>query len=119
VPSRVAGGILSLQALTLGVLGVQLVVTAANGIGNTDVANGSGVYFLLLGAIVAVVAASVLRRRSWSFVPAIFIQLIAVPMAFTMAQEGFWLGVALVGGSALVCLVALLRRSGRRAFGRD
>lgn len=118
VVTRIAATVVTLQALTLLVLTAELGVTAVQGRGNTDVATGSALYFLVLGAMLVVVAVAVWRRRSWAYGPTVFIQLLALPMTFYMLQADFWIGAVLVGGSAMLCLGSLLSRPGREAFGR-
>jgi hypothetical protein len=61
----------------------------------------------------------VLQQRSWAFGAALFLQVLALPLAWTMAGEGFWAGAVPLGVVALVAAGALLSAPGRAAFERD
>jgi len=86
---------------------------------NRDVATGSSVYFVVLGLLVVLVAWGLWRRSGWSHGAAVFLQLLALPVAFSMAQAGAWWGAALLGVLAIVTVIGLLKRDTRVALGRD
>jgi hypothetical protein len=85
---------------------------------NAAVAQGTTAYFLVLGAGVAFLAASLWRGRGWSAGPATFLQLLALPMAWYMAREGLLVGAAPLAGVALTGLGGLLAPATRQALGR-
>jgi hypothetical protein len=49
----------------------------------------------------------------------VFVQVLALPLALTMAAERFWVGAVVLGTLAVVGLATLLSPSGRVAFGRE
>jgi hypothetical protein len=83
-----------------------------------DVAVGTAAYFLLVGAVVAVVAAFLWRAARWAFGPAVFLQLLGLLLAGTMASAGLWTGALALGVLVAIGLVVLLSPAGRAAFGR-
>jgi hypothetical protein len=116
---QVAALALALEALAmLGVAAWQESGALRGGADNPQVAQGSAAYFLVFGLVVAAFAVAAWRGARWVFGPAVFLQVLALPMAVSMASEGFWLGAVLLGGLAVLALVALLAPSGRAAFGR-
>ncbi|HSK27490.1 MAG TPA: hypothetical protein VK894_11340 [Jiangellales bacterium] len=118
-PRLVAGTVVSLDAAAL--LGFALWEVYRSTVetpSSEAVAQGTMAYFGLLGTVVAVLAVAVWRLRSWSHGAAVFLQLLALPVAWTMAGGGFWWGAVLLGGSAVAALVALLSPAGRAAYGR-
>lgn len=85
---------------------------------NRSVATGSMVYFLVLGLGIAAIAIFAWRGRRWVYGPTVFLQLLALPIAYYMLVGGFVFGAVLVAGVAVTGLVALLSPEGRSAFGR-
>lgn len=118
-PARLAALAVALEAAAvLGFaawLGVGLLVDEP---GDVAVAQGSALYFLVFGAALAVLAVHLWRRSRWAYGAAVAVQLLALLVCWSMAQAGFWLGVVVGAGLALVCLGALLVPAGRAAFGR-
>ncbi len=84
----------------------------------TAVAQGTAAYFLVFGVLVAGLAVAVWLGVRAAFGAAVFLQVLALPLAVTMASERFWVGALVLGTLALVGLVTLLSPSGREAFGR-
>jgi hypothetical protein len=78
---------------------------------SAGVALGSELFLLSVGLLVAVLAWQLWRRRSWAIGGGVFCQLIALPMAWYMAEAGFWPGAVALGSAALAALVALLSLS--------
>jgi peptidoglycan/LPS O-acetylase OafA/YrhL len=117
-PHQVAALVLGLEAVAmLGVAAWQEGGALRTGADN-QIAQGSAAYFLVFGLAVAAFAVAAWRGARWVFGPAVFLQVLALPMAVSMASEGFWVGAGLLGGLAVLALVALLAPSGRAAFGR-
>lgn len=104
--------------LTAGVAAWQLLGLSGGGVARPEVAWGSSTYFLLLAAIVGAIAALAWRGTGWVYGPSVFLQVLALPLAATMAAEGLWIGTVILGGLAVVGLMLLLPESGREAFGR-
>jgi hypothetical protein len=116
---RVAVVLAAEALLALGVAGWQLLGLSQGEAGRPEVAWGSSTYFLLLAAIIATFAFATARGARWVYGPAVFLQVLGLPLAVTMAVEGLWVGAALLGGVAVAGLVLLLRERGRQAYGRD
>ncbi len=109
-----------LEALVLLVLGGAEVLSVVTGSAaqSSDVATGSGLFFLFMGLVVVGVGYGVWRRLPAVYGGTVFLQLLALALVITMAGAGFWLGVValvLVAGSALIALLSL---PGRLLFGR-
>jgi hypothetical protein len=118
-PRVIVGTVVSLEAAALlGFSGWELYRSTVETPSNQAVAQGTTVYFAVVGVLVALVAVAVWRTRSWSHGAAVFLQLLALPVAWTMATAGFWPGALLLGGSALAALVALVSPPGRAVYGR-
>ena len=86
---------------------------------NEDVARGSAVYFLVFGLLVLLVAWGLWRRSGWSHGAAIFLQLLALPIAWYMLRGDIWWSALLLTTVAVAALVALLRPQTRAALGRE
>jgi hypothetical protein len=104
--------------LTLGVAIWQQSGLLSGDAARPEVALGSSAYFLLVAAMLVGVATGAWRGGRWAYGPAVFVQVLAVPLAASMASEGLWLGTVVLGGLALAGLWLLLRDGGRVAFGR-
>lgn len=119
VHRRVAAVLAAEALLALGVTGWQLSGLSRGDAAQPEVAWGSSSYFLLLAALVSALAFATARGARWAYGPAVFLQVLALPLAVTMAVEGLWLGTVLLGGTAVLGAVLLLSESGREAFGRS
>jgi uncharacterized membrane protein len=97
-------------------LGVELVTQSPS---NEDVARGSTVYFIVLGALVLLVAWGLWRRSGWSHGAAVFLQLLALPIAWYMLRGHAWWSALVLTVIAVATIVALLRRETRTALGRE
>ncbi len=97
-------------------LAYETVVAKAS---NERVATGSAVYFLVLGPLVLLVAAALWRRRGWASGAALFVQLLAVPVAVSMWQEGFVAGAVPLLAAAAAAAFGLLQPTTRHALGRE
>jgi hypothetical protein len=96
-------------------LGVELVVSEPS---NRDVGSGSAVYFVVLGALVLLLAWSLWRRSGWSHGGSVFAQVLALPIAWTMLRAGSWELAVPTAALAVAALVALLQPATRTALGR-
>lgn len=105
--------------LALGVAGWQLLGLSQGQAGRPEVAWGSSTYFLLLAAIVAGFAFASARGARWVYGPAVFLQVLGLPLAVTMAVEGLWVGAAVLGGLSATGVALLISERGRQAYGRD
>jgi hypothetical protein len=106
-----------LAVLGFGVwLGFELLTQTPS---NEDVARGSAVYFLVLGVLVLLVAWGLWRRSWWSHGAAVFLQLLALPIAWYMLRGDIWWSALLLTAVAVAALVALLRPQTRAALGRE
>ncbi|RJK95433.1 hypothetical protein [Vallicoccus soli] len=109
----------ALEAVALlafgGWLGVETLVATPD---NEDIARGSTAYFLVLGALVALVALALARRQAWSLGAGTFLQLLALPMAWYMAREGLWVGAVPLAAVAVVSLAGLVGERSRAAVER-
>jgi hypothetical protein len=118
-PARLAAAVVAIEAGAVlgfaGWLGLELLIADTD---DPQVAQGSGLYFLVCGGALVVLAVHLWRRSRWAYGAAVAVQLLVLLVCWSMVQAGFWLGA--VAGAALVgiCLAALLRPSGRAAFDR-
>lgn len=118
-PRRVAAAALGVQALAmLAVAAWQEGGVLAGEASSPQVATGSAAYFAVFGVVVAVFAGLALKGTGWVYGPTVFLQVLALPLAATMAAERLWWGALLLGGVAVGALVVLLAPTGRAAFGR-
>lgn len=116
---RVVVAVVVLEGLVMaGYGGWLLWRLGAGGATNRDVAQGTGVYFLAFGAVVCLLALALARRHGWALGAATFLQVLALPVAWTMLREGFWLGGLPIGVAAVAALVAAVSEPARRAVGR-
>lgn len=104
--------------LTLGVAVWQLLGLSSGDVDRPEVAAGSSTWFVLVAVVVAAFAVFAWRGARWVYGPAVFLQVLALPMAASMAVEGLWLGTVVLGGMALAGLLLLVPEPGRQAFGR-
>ena len=93
-------------------LGVETLVETPD---NLDVAQGSTAYFVVIGLLVALVATGLVRGWSWAAGAGLFLQLLALPMAWYMARAGFWLGAVPLAAVALVSLAGLVSERARES----
>ncbi len=109
-----------LEGLALFGFGVWLAVESLlRDASNEAVATGSTVYFLVLGALVLLIAYGLWRRSSITHGAAVFVQLLVLPVAWYMAQAGFWAGAVPLAVAAVGALAGLMRPDARAALGRD
>jgi hypothetical protein len=85
---------------------------------NEDVAAGSTAYFIMLGLLALFVAWTLWRQRSWAFGASLFLQILALPIAFSMVSAGFWPGGVALLAVAAVGFAGLFSQPTRSAFGR-
>lgn len=114
-----AAVIVTLEALALfGFAGWMVVRHGAESPSNEQVYSGAVVYLVVFGALVAVVAVSLWRVRGWAYGAAVFLQILALPIAWMMGQEGLWLGAAPLAVAAVTAVAGLVTEPSRRALGR-
>lgn len=119
VPLRVATGVLAAQALALlGFAGWLVWETVVATPDNPAVAQGSAAYFVVLALILCGVAWALARRHGWAGGAAVFVQLLALPMAWYMGRAGLLVGAVPLAAGALAALVGLLTPASRAALGR-
>jgi hypothetical protein len=106
-------------AAAVGVGVWQLAGVSSGAAARPEVAWGSSAYFVLVGAALAALSWATWRGSRWVYGPAAFVQVIALPLAATMAAEGLWVGTVLLGGTAATGLWLLLGEQGRAAFDRS
>ena len=106
-------------ALAVGVGAWQLVGLSSGLAARPEVALGSSTYFVLVGVVLAGLAVAAWRGARWVYGPAVFVQVIALPLAATMATQGLWIGTVLLGGTAAMGLWLLVGSGGRVAFDRS
>lgn len=106
-------------ALAIGVGVWQLAGLSSGSAERPEVALGSSTYFVLVGLVLAGLAFAAWRGARWVYGPAVFVQVIALPLAVTMATEGLWIGTLLLGGIAGFGLWLLVGADGRAAFDRS
>lgn len=106
---RIGAGVVTAQAAAL--IGYSLWLEfgrRTQQASSADVALGSELFLLCVGLLVGLLGWQLWRRRSWAVGGGVFCQLIALPMAWYMAEAGFWLGALVLGSAALAALVGLL-----------
>ncbi|MDF2254575.1 hypothetical protein [Streptantibioticus ferralitis] len=117
-----AAALAGLEGLALAAGGVYLVAMGLFGHrGSTQTAVMGGLTVLAMAALPLTAAYGLLRARRWSRGPALIIQLIALPIAWTMGQNGGALLAAAVaiGAAALAELVLLVHPAATAALGAD
>lgn len=102
--------IVAVQGLAVLTLGFALLVNSV--VGNPDNLVGAifiGVLAAMGGAGLLLCAWGLRRRRRWSRSPALVWQLLMIPVGWYQVQGGLrWLGLSLVGVSALGALLLLV-----------
>lgn len=63
---------------------------------------------LVAAAAFGVLARALLRRRGWARSPLLVLELLALPVAWGLAQSGLWLYAVLVGAPAVLVVAALV-----------
>ena len=106
-------------ALAIGVGVWQLIGVSVGGAESPEVAWGSLTWFVLVGAAMIGLAWACARGSQWVYGPAVFVQVLSVPLAVSMATEGLWVGAVLLGGLAGTGLWLLVSPVGREAFERS
>ncbi|MDX3078291.1 hypothetical protein [Streptomyces sp. MI02-7b] len=94
-----AAAVAALEGAALAAWGITMVVLGL--VGNPDSprqAEAGGLTVLALAAMPLAAAYGLWHARRWSRGPALIIQLVALPVAWTMAQNG---GVMIAAGAAL------------------
>ena len=115
----VAASVVALQGAALvGFAGWNLLRRSGEDPSNPGVFQGSTAYLALFGGLVLVVAGALVRQQRWSFGAAVFLQLLALAVAYEMASGGFWLGAGLLGLAGIGALAALFSRPVRQTMGR-
>jgi hypothetical protein len=120
VTLKVAVGLMLLQAAALAVLTVILLylnVTADTT--SVEGAVSTTVYVALMTAAIGFLGLSLRRRRRWARGPSIVIEMLLIPIGFTMLTHGSPVLGAPVLISGLVGAGALLAPATRRALGMD
>ncbi|MGH8824042.1 MAG: hypothetical protein ACRDVN_06145 [Jiangellaceae bacterium] len=108
------------QGLALVAFGVWLMVMRSGDTpSNESVYQGSTAYMFVTGVLVLLVAVAVWRGVGWALGAAVFVQLLALAVAYEMATAGFWVGAVPLGLASGLALVALLSPAGRAAFNRS
>lgn len=116
-PVALATGVVVLEAVFVGVLGIVVGVDAARG----QATNAGAAAFLtacgvLVGIGLLLVSRGLLYCRRWGRAPALLAQIIAIPVAVALGQGGqYALGVPL-GVLAIAAAVALLSPPTTRAL---
>jgi hypothetical protein len=105
-------------ALSVGVAVWQLLGLSRGDAVRPEVAWGSSTYFLLVAVMVGALAYFAWRGARWIYGPAVFLQVLCLPLAASMAIEGFWLGAGALGALSVGGLVLLVSEAGRDAYGR-
>lgn len=113
-------GVLALQsAALLGFSAWLLLRRLEETPSNERVFEGSAVYLLLSGLLVALVALALRSLRGWAYGAAVVVQLLALGVSYEMARGGFWLGAVPMALVTVGALTALLTKPARTALGRD
>lgn len=116
----VATLVVGLEALTLlGFAGWLVLRHGSEVPSNEQVYSGSVVYLVVFGAMVAIVAASLWKLRGWAFGAAVFMQVLALPIAWQMGGAGFWLGAVPLAMVAVVAVIGLMSGPARLVLGRS
>jgi hypothetical protein len=121
-PARLtaAAVVAALEGAALAAWGIGMLVLGL--IGNPDSplqAEAGGLTILALAAMPLAAAYGLWRARRWSRGPVLIIQLVALPVAWTMAQSGGGLiaAGAAVGAAAVTELVLLVHPAATEALG--
>lgn len=119
VQHRRVAAVLGGQAVLATGVGVwQLVGVSSGDAASPEVAWGSSTYFVLVGVALVGLAWACARGSRWVYGPAVFVQVLSLPLAVSMATEGLWVGALLLGGLAATGLWLLISPAGREAFER-
>ena len=104
IPVKVSGALLGAEALGLLTLAVTVVVSGLGNNARLDQLIGQGLYFVVLGALIALVGAGLIRGKRWARTPAIVAQLVVVAIGVWMlalsGRIGWGLGLIVLGGVA-------------------
>jgi len=113
---RVAALLLAVEAAGLFLLGaVDLVKVATGSPRSTTYALIAAALVIATGAVLLLLARAVLQRRPWAYSPVIVLQLLALPVGFSLAvQAGQWRYGGPVLGLAVGELAALAASTVRR-----
>ena len=112
--------VLALEALALVGFAAWMIVRHGSDVpSNEQVYSGSVVYLVVFGAMIAIVAASLWRLRGWAYGAAVFFQILALPIAWMMAGEQFWVGAVPLATAAIVAVGGLMTAPSRQVLGRN
>lgn len=103
VSVRVAGGLVGLQGVGLLVLaGLTVASGLSNGARTVQLA-AQGLYFVVLGALLGLVASGLLRGRRWGRSPALVAEIVVIAIGMWMAfpSDRLAWGLALIGYGAV------------------
>jgi hypothetical protein len=85
-------------------------------VGDTGIATAVTVYTAVMAALLGGLGWALHRRRSWARGPAIVLQLLLLPIGYSMVTTGLWLGAAVIA-VGLCGAGTLLAPSTRAALG--
>jgi hypothetical protein len=116
----VAAALAAVEGAALAVFGACLLVMGL--VGNPtspQQAEMGGLTLLALAALPLAAARGLLLRRRWSRGPALIMQILAVPVAWTLVSTGgLWIAAgAVLGAMALAVLVLLVNPTATEALG--
>jgi hypothetical protein len=118
-PVRAAGVLVGLQALAAGVFTVALVVGSGESELGRGAALGEAGFFLLVTAAVGALAAGLVRGRRWARTPALVVQLLLLPVVYSLLGPSRQVLLGLVCGALVFATFMLLvnERSRRWSMG--
>lgn len=107
--ARLAAAVASAQGVAVAaVAGVDLTKTLTGRPADRAAAVLIAGLALVAAAAFGVLARALLRRRGWARSPLLVLELLALPVAWGLAQSGLWLYAVLVGAPAVLVVAALV-----------
>jgi hypothetical protein len=118
---RAAGVLVGLQALAAAVFSAALVVRSGGTDLGTAAVLGEAGFFLVVAVAVGAVAAGLLRGRRWARTPALVVQLLLLPVVYSLLGPSRQVLLGIAGGAVVFATFMLLinERSRLWAMGLD
>ncbi len=113
---RVAGVLVGVQALAAALFTGALVVRASGSQFGTGLVLGQAAFFVLVAATVGAVAVGLLTGRRWARTPALVVQLLLLPVVYSLIGPSRQIVLGLVSGAVVFAAFMLLLNERSRAW---
>ncbi len=115
-PVRAAGVLVGVQALAAALFTGALVVRASGSQFGTGLVLGQAAFFVLVAATVGAVAVGLLTGRRWARTPALVVQLLLLPVVYSLIGPSRQIVLGLVSGAVVFAAFMLLLNERSRAW---